>query len=139
MPTRAALVVRLRLLHSWQKRLSLPALTTSLLLLVLGVVLLGMTGCGVSDTWPNAPKVVPGGAPGARIKKGNVFTPVPFPLSPNSVGWSSDANSAVAARKNSNTPGNYGKTGSMNTLPAPAPILNSWFYLINGTSLPSDS
>ena len=50
MPTRADFVVSLQPLPLWQKRLSLPALTTSLLLMVLGLLLLCTTGCGSSST-----------------------------------------------------------------------------------------
>jgi hypothetical protein len=121
MLTRADFVVRLQPLHAWQKRLSLPALTSSLLLMVLGLLLLGTTGCGGSSG--------PEPAPGPKITQGNIFTPVPLPLSPNSAGEVNDAKALAAAQKKANRP-----TGLASPPNSPAaPIINSWFYLVNGT------
>jgi hypothetical protein len=125
MPIRADFVVSLQPPHSWQKRLSLPALTTSLLLMVLGLSLLGTTGCGS----PSAPRVVPGAPPGSRIRKGNIFTPVPLPLSPNSAGEINDAKALSPSQKKANRPN--GLASPPNS--PPAPTINSWFYLVNGT------
>ena len=131
MPARADFVVSLSLFHSGQKRLSFPALATWLLLTLLGGLLLGLTGCGAS----NAPKVVPGAAPGSRIRKGNIFTPVPLPLSPDSVGEINDVKAVTQSRKKAGHPGNSSESGALDSPPnsPPGPIMNSWFYLVNGS------
>lgn len=129
MPIGADFVVSLQPLHAWQKRLSLPALTGSLLLMVLGLLLLGTTGCG-------GPGVVPEPAPGPKITKGNIFTPVPLPLSPNSAGEINDAKALSASLKKANRPNSFVKAAGLAS-PAgspPAPTINSWFYLVNGSN-----
>jgi hypothetical protein len=135
MPSRADFVVSPQLLHSWQKRFSLPALTTSLLLMVLGILLLGMTGCGVSSTPPDGSSVAVPPPVSIALKKGNIFTPTALPLSPNSAGEANDVQPASPSNKEAKHPGTFSVVGTLDSppSPAPAPTINNWFYLVNGT------
>ncbi len=132
MPTRADFVVSLQLLHAWRKRLCPPALIPSLPLMVLSLLLLGITGCGVSSTPPDGSSV-PVPPPVSRtVRNGNIFTPMPLPLSANSVGEANDAKAGHRSQKLTNRAGILLKEG---TTAAPSPTIDSWFYLVNGTYL----
>ena len=114
---------------------SLTTITHALLLVALCLWLLAVTGCG----GPSTPPVVPGGSPESRVKKGNIFTPVPFPMSPNSAGEINDAKALSASQRKASRPNPFAKaSGAASPLGSlPAPTMNSWFFLVNGSNTTS--
>ena len=110
---------------------------------IVGVLLLlAMTGCGASGSFPQAvanPAPTPNApvtSPAPSAVNGDIFDAVPFPLSLDTAGITNDQAQLVAAKKKAAQRSLAAKVNSSDsTTGAPGQYVNQWFYLINGSSL----
>ena len=95
-------------------------------LVVLVACLLNAAGCGGSSGGKSAGSPTPTATATPAVQEGAIFAPVFPPLSPNTVGYAPSSKQAVSS------------AGVQLAAAAVAPVaLNHYFYLVNGSGMPT--